>query len=715
MRSCKTPISVRLVTIAVLSILRSGLADPSLVAHYTFDDISESTARDRSGHGHNGIIHGAHSVKLTTGSALEFDGVDDYVEIPDTPTLRLGQALTVELWVNPRFATTGGLISKNGCSTYRQNYSILLQENGVLFQLVECPEIERGITGKRIQKDRWSHVVGTYDGSKLKIYTNGKPSQRPTPIEFKVGTHNGPLYLGAAFYARKLVSYFGGRIGEVRVYNRALSAKDVRQRYDSSKAHHVSKLSALIARMSTSVTVDTTPPTLYRQFPAPDSTTHAATTIEALFQDQGSGVDVSTVRVSLDGKDVTATTRITATGVQFRSASPLSKGVHRVVVSAKDRTGNQGNQLRWRFGVEAPVAVEAKFENGVFIVSEEPHFPLGYYGGSTSPLRAHLGYLRQASDAGINYQLVGEVGREELDAYLAYGVKLLKAVTFSAAALDQGDATRMTSLLKTKNHPGMLGWWTEYGEGQASIIEAASRFLRENDQNHPTAFMHTWAGPRSDIYYVYAYPILNPLFDESNIISLYEGCIRPAMEAAAKEGKGKHVWFISQAFDYRLDSNRGKDVTLDGGFRPTRQELRAMNYLALAKGVKGLLFYSPAGNIAGTEYVDDIAIRPRQWTEVLKISREMRYLSPVLTLGTVVNTVQLKNAPPAIHFLELKHAGEHTLLAINVERELVLATWEFERPTEVRVLFENRQVEGAQMEVTDLFAPLDVHVYRWRE
>ena len=100
---------------------------------------------------------------------------------------------------------------------------------------------------------------------------------------------------------------------------------------------------------------------------------------------------------------------------------------------------------------------------------------------------------------------------------------------------------------------------------------------------------------------------------------------------------------------------------------------------------------------------------------MLKISREVRYLSPVLILGTVVNTVQLKNAPPAIHFLELKHVGEHTLLAINVERELVLATWEFERPTEVRVLFENRQVEGAQMEVTDLFAPLDVHVYRWRE
>ena len=138
-----------------------------------------------------------------------------------------------------------------------------------------------------------------------------------------------------------------------------------------------------------------------------------------------------------------------------------------------------------------------------------------------------------------------------------------------------------------------------------------------------------------------------------------------------------------------------------------------MNYLALAKGIKGLCYYAPGAQITGTEYIDDIAIYPRQWTELLKTSSEIRYLTPTLAAGTPAATVELSNDNPAIHFREWSHQGVRTLIAVNVERTMSLANWSFRSAVQPKVLFENRQVAELSTSVTDLFQPLEVHVYQW--
>ncbi len=96
--------------------------------------------------------------------------------------------------------------------------------------------------------------------------------------------------------------------------------------------------------------VDTTPPTVSVPKPPPDSTVSDSPVISARFSDSGSGIEVSSAKVLLDGKDVTRQAKVTAKGFTLRLKKPPAKGIHRVEVVVLDKAGNQSNRLSWRFG-----------------------------------------------------------------------------------------------------------------------------------------------------------------------------------------------------------------------------------------------------------------------------------------------------------------------------------------------------------------------------
>ena len=67
------------------------------IAAYSFNDDSATTATDVSGNGRHGIISGATwTAAGRFGGALAFDGVNDWVTIPDNPALHLTAGMTVE-------------------------------------------------------------------------------------------------------------------------------------------------------------------------------------------------------------------------------------------------------------------------------------------------------------------------------------------------------------------------------------------------------------------------------------------------------------------------------------------------------------------------------------------------------------------------------------------------------------------------------------------
>lgn len=99
-------------------------------------------------------------------------------------------------------------------------------------------------------------------------------------------------------------------------------------------------------------TVDANGPVVSAQQPKDGYASSATPTISASYADAGSGVSTTTVRVTLDGTDVTAAAQVTATGFSYQPPAALADGTHQVVLVLKDAAGNE-TRANWQFGVDA--------------------------------------------------------------------------------------------------------------------------------------------------------------------------------------------------------------------------------------------------------------------------------------------------------------------------------------------------------------------------
>jgi PKD repeat protein len=206
---------------SVTIIVSSGNGLPGLVAAYSFNEGAGTTTTDSSGNGNTGTITAA--TWLSTGkfgNALSFNGTSARVTINDSASLHLSTGMTLEAWVYP--TVSGGwrdVIYKindvyylEGSST--QNSSPALGGTFASAQVYGT---------SALPLNAWSHVAGTYDGTTMRLYLNGTQvaSRNQTGA---IGSSASPLSIGGnSLYEQ----YFGGRIDEVRIYNRALSLTEI--------------------------------------------------------------------------------------------------------------------------------------------------------------------------------------------------------------------------------------------------------------------------------------------------------------------------------------------------------------------------------------------------------------------------------------------------------------------------------------------------------
>ena len=211
-----------------------------LIGFWTMDrtDIQGNTVKDISGENNHGEIGG--DPKIVQGKieeALQFDGEDDFVSIPD-----LGNevAVSVDLWAiaDQPFPDIRGLLStfdppqwKAGSVHFKfENNQIDILKNG----------------GGRIQvaavSDRWYHVGYTCDTevNELKLYVDGELIDTVAAgVEPNNLTH---LRIGSEHEGR----YFPGILDEARLYNRALTEEEMKQNFsvkrNSLAIHSASKL-----------------------------------------------------------------------------------------------------------------------------------------------------------------------------------------------------------------------------------------------------------------------------------------------------------------------------------------------------------------------------------------------------------------------------------------------------------------------------------------
>src|SRR5205823_68661 len=154
------------------------------------------------------------------GNALTFNGSTTRVDIPDSPSLRLSGAMTLEAWVNPSSAATNrwrDVVYKGN-----DNYYLEASTTGG-----SVPTGGGTFGGKNanvfgttpLAASTWTHIAVTYDGANLIFYVNGTQVATKAQTGAITGSAN-PLQIGGDNFFSK--QYFSGAIDEVRVYNVAL-------------------------------------------------------------------------------------------------------------------------------------------------------------------------------------------------------------------------------------------------------------------------------------------------------------------------------------------------------------------------------------------------------------------------------------------------------------------------------------------------------------
>ena len=234
--------------------------EPGLVGCWLLNEGTGNKASDLAGNANHGTIHGAtwelseipvrtkvietqEIVSMTDANAvqerlqtvLNFDGIDDKIDIDYAKEINPA-TFTVEAWV--MFIGGDGyrsvLMSRdgsdvNGCKGYMfyatpsQKWEFWLGtgEVGASWIVLGGPDIEINV---------WVHLTGVYDGKSdtAFFYVNGREASKQENVKFKANSKR-PLRIGGGTTEQPGYGdyLFNGKISEVRLWNKARTAKEI--------------------------------------------------------------------------------------------------------------------------------------------------------------------------------------------------------------------------------------------------------------------------------------------------------------------------------------------------------------------------------------------------------------------------------------------------------------------------------------------------------
>jgi len=212
----------------------SHITDPNyvpggIVSEWKFD----GDVLDSSGSGNDGVNNGASFVDGKIGNALEFDGVDDYVEVLDNGNLEPTE-ITISMWVYPTtwtHSTHVALITKR--SAMDNGFMFFQLSNGNLnvdFGGGGVSSINRWDTGYLPPINQWTQVIYTYDGAGGTLYVNGDYESSTSKGVGSNVASPGNLRIGSDSSGVRYL--FKGSIDEVAIYDKALTSEEVQHLYN---------------------------------------------------------------------------------------------------------------------------------------------------------------------------------------------------------------------------------------------------------------------------------------------------------------------------------------------------------------------------------------------------------------------------------------------------------------------------------------------------
>jgi LruC domain-containing protein len=195
--------------------------DGALVSWWKFNENSGTTANDSKGD-NNGEIHGAKWTQGVEGEALSFDGINDYVIVPNAENFNVTKKITIMAWAKTEENKTAKIAEKGDWD----GHSILQDHwNGWGCQIRTADNKSYSIKwGNGIPVfGEWYHIAMTYNGVKLKLYINGQLVKSKN-VNGDLKVNNRDFAIGSNNGSHK---FFHGCIDDVRFFNDALTQTQI--------------------------------------------------------------------------------------------------------------------------------------------------------------------------------------------------------------------------------------------------------------------------------------------------------------------------------------------------------------------------------------------------------------------------------------------------------------------------------------------------------
>ena len=301
--------------------LPSGLA-----AGWSFNEVSGTSATDSSGNGNTAtLVNGVARTTGNYGGGLTFDGVNDYLTIPNSPSLNIaGSGLTLSMWIRPQALSGGDSVvlgkfwNATMTSPYYQ-YGLELTGGTVpSFEVGTTGGVVRASMGSTLALNQWSYLAVVFNGSQAQFYVNGSIVTTAS-LSATITARGNPFQLGADNVPSQ---FFKGSLDDVRIYARALTAGEIQ--------------TDMVTPVGTIGSTDPTPPVVQLNQPANGAVVRDIIVVGA---DATDNVGIAGVQFFVDGVLTGSLDTVFPYGLTWDTRT-VSNGAHTLTAQAYDTSGN---------------------------------------------------------------------------------------------------------------------------------------------------------------------------------------------------------------------------------------------------------------------------------------------------------------------------------------------------------------------------------------
>ena len=199
---------------------------------------SADTWTDLSGNGRNGTLTNGAFYNNSNGGSLQFDGVNDYVSVPNFNINSFTVCSFIKLNVLNTFKGIFGqsdTIWNNTSVAFRvldtNKLNLLLSASGTTSTYSEIT------SDATFLADTWYFVAASFDKPNRKLYINGESVSYTitgiTNFDYNLYSSTSPIIIGGYTFGAGLSYLMNGNIPLIYYYNRALSETEIKQNFNA--------------------------------------------------------------------------------------------------------------------------------------------------------------------------------------------------------------------------------------------------------------------------------------------------------------------------------------------------------------------------------------------------------------------------------------------------------------------------------------------------